>query len=257
MTMTACKTRQVITQPLKEQGPEYLFEQMKKSELKYSTFSARFGAEAVVDQNNTSFSGAIYIVRDSLIWMSVSKFGLEVARFLITPDSAKMLNRINDSYFIGDFNYVCGLFQVDFDFDILQALITGNDFSYYDNDVFKASVENKSYKLSTIGRRKLKKYVIKENEAQRVLIQDILLDPENFKITKISIKEVKQENRKFESFYSDFRLLENQLTPYSLKVEITDDKKRIDVSVSFTKISLNTKENASFKIPADFKRVEK
>lgn len=253
----ACKTHKVIIQPLKEQGPEYLFEQMKKNELRYHSVSAKFSAEADVDNNNTSFSGAMYLVRDSLIWLTVSKFGLEVARFQITPDSAKMINRINNTYFTGKFDYVCNLFRIDFDFDILQALLTGNDFSYYDNNVFKASVDNKNYKLSTIGRRKLKKYVRADNEAQRVLVQDIWLDPDSFKIVKIAMKEVKQENRKFEAYFSGFDVIEDQRFAYDIRYEIQDEKKRFKVDVEFSRITLNKVEIAPFKIPADYTRVEK
>lgn len=251
-TQAGCTAkRKVIAQPLKEQGPEYLFEQLKKNELKFSTLSAKFNVDAELNNENTTFSGAFYLKRDSLIWLSISKFGLEAARFLITPDSAKMINRLNNTYFLGDFNYVCELFNVDFDFDILQSLMVGNDFSYYDNDVFKASIDNKDYKLSTIGRRKLKKFVKAGQEDQRVLIQDIWLDPETFKIVKISMKEVKQENRKFDAFYSGFDLVENQRFPMEMRYEINDVKRYL-VKISYSKITIDQPGSMSFKIPANY-----
>lgn len=257
MFCISCKTRrQAIVQPLKEQGPEYLFTELKKNELNYRTLSARFNVEALVNNESRSFSGNVVILRDSVIWLTISKFGLEAARFLITTDSAKMINRLNSTYYSGDFSHVTNLFNIDFDFDILQALIIGNDFSYYDNDVFKASVDNRNYKLSTVGRRKLKKHIRQANEEQRVLIQDIWLDPYTFKIVKIMMKEVKQENRKFESFYSDFQTLEEQLVPYSLKCEIHDEKK-IVVNITYTRITINKEENMPFKIPAGYTRVER
>lgn len=253
----SCKTgHKVISQPLKEQGAEYLFEQLKKNELKYNMISAKFNIEANVNNDNKSFSGNIFIIRDSIIWLSISKLGLEAARFLITQDSAKMINRLNSTYFVGDFSYVCELFKIDFDFDILQALITGNDFSYYDNDVFKASIDNRNYKLSTIGRRKLKKFVKGEKEAQRVLIQDIWLDPETFKIVRIAIKEVKQENRKFEAVYSGFSLVDGQRFPYEISCEINDEK-RIKVNITFSKVTINESGNKPFNIPSGYTRVEK
>jgi len=255
--VAGCTTkRKAISQPLKEQGPEYLFEQLKKNELKYSTLTAKFNVEAEMNNENTSFSGNMYIIRDSVIWLSISKFGLEAARFYITPDSAKMLNRLNNTYFIGDFSYVCQLFNVDFDYDILQSLIVGNDFSYYDNDVFKASIDNKYYKLSTVGRRKLKKFVKAENEEQRVLIQDIWLDPETFKIAKISMKEIKQENRKFDSFYSGFDFIDEQRFPFEVRCEINDEK-RIVVNISFSKVVLNQPGSIPFKVPSTYTRAEK
>jgi hypothetical protein len=249
-------THKAIHQEVKEQGPEYLFEQLKKNELHYNSISLKFTVEANIDNDNKSFSGLAYVIRDSVIWLSITKFGLEAARFYITPDSAKMINRLNNTYFIGDFEYVSTLFNIDFDYDMLQAIIIGNDFSYYDNDVFKASIDNKAYKLSTIGRRKLKKYVIHENEAQRVLIQDIWLDPETFKIIHISMKEVKQENRKFDSFYYEFIDVDGQRFPSKMKVEINDTKK-ILVDIVFTRTTLNAVDNIPFRIPDTYTRVQK
>jgi hypothetical protein len=253
----SCKTaRQTIVQPLKEQGPEYLFSHLKQNELKYRTYSAKFSIDAVIGNEKNSFSGTVFNIRDSVIWLSITKFGLEAARFFITPDSVQMINRLNSTYFTGDFSYVTSLFNIDFDFDILQALIAGNDFSYYDNDVFKASVENKNYKLSTIGRRKLKKHIKKINEEQRVLIQDIWLDPHHFKIVRILMKEVKQESRKFESQYSDFRQVNGQLAAYSIKCDIHDEK-RISINISHSRIHIDKEESMPFRIPSGYKRVER
>jgi hypothetical protein len=254
----SCHTpRKAIVQPLKEQGPEYLFAQMKKNEVKFNTFSAKFTADAEVDRNNQTFSGIVYIERDSLIWMTISKFGIEVARFKITPDSAKMISRMTDSYFIGPFDYVCKLLEVDFDFDMLQSLVIGNDFSYYDNDVFKASVDNKFYKLSTIGRRKLKKSVGQADPDDRLLIQDLWLDPDNFKIMKSSIRETKQINRRLETQYSGFELIDEQKVPTELKFEVVDEKRKFKISILYDRITLNQKEVRGFSIPAGFKRIEK
>lgn len=254
LLLTACVSkRKVITQPLKEQGPEYLFQQLKKNELHYQTLSAKFEVAAELNNDNKTFSGTVTILRDSVIWLSISKFGLEAARFLITPDSAKMINRLNSTYFIGSFDYVSKLFNVDFDFDILQSLIVGNDFSYYDNDIFKAMVDGRQYKLSTIGRRKLKKYVRNESEEQLVLIQDIWLDPLTFKIVRVSMKEVKNENRKFEASYSQFDQAEEQRFPFSLHCEITDAK-RIAVDIQFTKVLINQGGALNFKIPSNYTR---
>ncbi len=80
--LTGCNTvRRTIREPLKEQGSEFLFSNLKSNELKYSRFSARFSASFTRDKNETSFSGQIRIQKDSLIWISISPvLGIEMAR---------------------------------------------------------------------------------------------------------------------------------------------------------------------------------
>lgn len=256
ISLSSCKTKMkdgILLQ--KDPSPEVLFNNLKNSELKYNTITAKFSADAETQDDEKSFTGNIFIKRDSTIWLSISKFGLEVVRLLITQDSVKVINRIDNTYFIGDFMYINNLFNVDFDFDIIQSLVIGNDVSYYDNDKFKASLDDKCYKLSTVGRRKLKKYVKNSNEEQLVLIHDIWLDPETYKIVRISLKAVKDdENRKFEAFFSDFEMIENQLFPYTILYQINDEK-RIKIKLSFSKVTLNKDDGLPFKIPESYKRV--
>lgn len=250
----SCNTQlQIIKQPLKEQGPDYIFEQLKKNELKFKTLSGKFSAEAEVNGESSSFSGNIFIIKDSIIWVSVQKIGLEVARLLLTSDTAKFINRINKTYFISDFNFVNQLFKTDFDFDIVQSILIGNDLSYYDNNKFRATIENMQYKLSTFNRVKLKKSLKKENENARVLIQDIWLDPFSFKIKKIMIKEVKNENRKFLAEYFDFKEIDQQLFPEKINFQIIEEKK-IKIDLEFSKISFNSTESMPFKIPNNYKK---
>lgn len=252
----SCKTSQryILAEPVKEQGPEYLFAQMKKNEFNYKTISLKFSAEVELNGENTSFSGNIYLVKDSLMWISIQKFGLEAIRLLITNDSAKMINRLSKTYFISDFNKVNELFNTDFDFDILQSILTGNDFTYYEGNVFKATTELNRYHLSTLSRKKIKKYVRSETEYSMVLIEDLWLDPKTFKITKTILKEIKtQDRRKLECNYSEFLTLEDKLFPQKVAFEITDEKK-LKGTISFTRISPEKIETFPFNIPSSYSR---
>lgn len=253
--ITSCHThRKVLNEPLKEQGPEYLFEQLKKNEFNYHCLSLKFDASVTVDGEDNSFSGNLYIVRDSIIWLSIHKFGLEAVRILMDNDTVRMMNRLSKTYFIGDFSVLNSMFKTDFDFDILQAVLTGNDVRYYEDNVFKATVDNRHYRLSTLNRHKLKKYARQEKDAVKVLIQDIWLDPLTFKITRLLLKEFKDvENRKFECEYSDFVSFGEQLFAEKLSFRIVYDKK-VDGVITFTRISPEKAETFPFRIPESYTR---
>jgi len=166
----ACSpTRKAIKAPLKEEGVEYLITKLKENELKYTWLSARFSAEYENKGKITSFSGQIRIRKDSLIWISLTPMlGIEAIRLIISQDSVKMINRLNDTYFVGDYNYVNRFLNTNIDYDILQAFLNGNDLQFYENSKFRASIERGEYKLSTADRQKLKKYVRSSNENLKI-----------------------------------------------------------------------------------------
>ncbi|MCK4677226.1 MAG: DUF4292 domain-containing protein [Bacteroidales bacterium] len=253
----SCSTsKKVIKEPIKAEGPEYLFNQLKKNELQYNWFSVKFSADYIYNKKKTSFSGHLRIRKDSAIWISISPtLGIEMIRMLITPDSVKMVNRIEKTCFISEFSYFNQFLNNALDFDMMQAFITGNDFAFYENGKFRASVENNQYKLITTGRNKLKKYVKEQEEEIIIPIQNIWLDPDNFKIFKVVIKEIVVDNRKFEATYSDFKPLENQLFPSSLDYEIQAAEKKISLYVKYSRVVIDKPFNFPFKVSDKYQRV--
>ncbi|MBI9038569.1 MAG: DUF4292 domain-containing protein [Bacteroidales bacterium] len=255
--LSSCRsTRSIIKEPIKEYGADYLFEELKNNELQFDWFSAKFSLKVHNEKSKLSLNGQIRIKKDSLIWVSFSPaLGIEVMRILITNDSIKLLNRIDNTYFISDYDYVNNFLETNIDYDILQSLIIGNDFSYYENGKFKASIDNMEYKLSTAARQKLKKYVKRADESLNIFIQNIWLDPINFKITRVSIKEIKKQNKKIDAEYNDFVLINKQLFPSDVTYKILADNK-IDVFLDFSKISLKHNLKFPFKIPSKYNRIE-
>lgn len=251
-------TKRMIKEPLKEQGAEYLFENLKQNELKYNFFSARFSAGFRQNKIRNSFSGQIRIHKDSLIWISISPaLGIEMARVLISNDSVKYMNRIDNTYFISDFNYINSLINSTLDFDMLQAFLTGNDFSFYENSSFKASIDNREYKLVTTERRKLKKY-LRHNQNISIPLQNIWLNPDNFKITRVLIKEVNQNGRKLEGRYK-YQTANGQLVPSHLnfQLETAENINAIEIEVDYTKVNTGETLQFPFRIPEKYNRVNK
>lgn len=248
-----------IKDPLKDknEGVDYVFSKLKESEFAYNTLSIKFSADAVInkDQKN-SFNGQVRIKRDSIIWISITPaLGIEAFRLYITVDSVKMIDRIHKTFFRGDYMIINELLKTPFDFDMLQAFITGNDFSYYENNIFKASTENLNYKLTTLGRRKLKNYVKNQVDLNKVFIQDILLDPVNYKIIKQQIKELTKQNSRLVIDYSNFQRMDNQgLFPCTLSV-LVEAESKLEIFLEYTKVVVDQEINAPFTIPENYKPI--
>ncbi len=257
ISFSSCKTsRSVIKEPIKEYGADYIFKKLKENELKFDWFSAKFNLDLVIDKKKNTFRGQIRMRRDSAIWVSFSPaLGIEMARLLITNDSVKFLNRINKTYFAGNYEVVNRFLGTNVDYDILQSILLGNDLTYYDDGKFRVSYDSKEYHLVTAGRGKLKKYVKTEEDAERIYIQNIYLNPETFKITSMKVKEIQGETRKLDATYSKFELVGDQLFPHHILFDITADNP-ILVDVDYSKIELNEKQGFPFRISPKYERVK-
>jgi hypothetical protein len=133
----------------------------------------------------------------------------------------------------------------------LQAFLLGNDLQFYENGKFRASVDRGEYKLSTGERQKLKKFVRHNQENMKIFIQNIWLDPVNFKITRADVKEIRRDNIKLESTYGGFETIDGQLFPREMKYIIWADN-TIKVKADFSRMVLNVPMQFPFKIPASY-----
>jgi hypothetical protein len=248
--------KKIIKAPIKEEGADYLFEKLKQNEFKFNWFTAKISVNYTNKGESNSFDGQIRILRDSVIWLSFTPLlGIEVFRVIITNDSVKFINRINNTYFIGDYNYVNKFLNTNIDYDVLQSFMIGNDLSFYENGKFRASLDGDQYKLSTAERKKLKKFVRNSQDQLKVLIQNIWIDPESFKITRADVKEIRKQNLRLEANYSVFEKVDNQFFPKRVNFDIYAEK-NIHVSVEFTRININTPQLFPFRIPPSYKQVK-
>jgi hypothetical protein len=256
MALWACNPqKKIIKEPIKEKGADFLFQQLKKNEFQFDYLNIKFSADFDYKKNSNSVNGTMRIRKDSAIWMSVTPaLGLEAFRLLITQDSVKMLNRLDNTYFTGSFKYLNKMLSTNIDFDMLQALLTGNDFSLYQGDVFKANVDNKLYKLSTVGRGKLKKYIATTEDSLRLLMQDIWLDPETYKISKVMLKELK-ENQKLEANYSDFQKVDSLSFPHSMNFDLSNPNEKIVINIDMNKVSKDGPREFPFNVGSKYKKI--
>ena len=131
LLMVSCKTRgkKIEVQPdpvlpptLSESIPtaDSIIKAIHFTDLGFKWFTARVSANTVIDSKSNSFNANLRIKRDSVIWMSISPgLGIEVARVYITPDSLKFINRINNTYFKGDYRFLNSLLQIESNFQSL------------------------------------------------------------------------------------------------------------------------------------------
>lgn len=72
-----------------------------------------------------TFPATIQVKKDSIVWISVA-IGLEVARGIITPDSAIFLDRLNRNVYQFGYHELSEFMGFDVSFELVQALLVGN-----------------------------------------------------------------------------------------------------------------------------------
>jgi hypothetical protein len=246
-----------VNQRLDFKTPKALSNYLKINEFKYDWLTSKFTADVVTEDNKQSFTVSVRAKRDSAMWLSVSVLGIEGARMLITQDSVRFMDKLNNKYFVGDYQYLSKLLSIDVDFETMQSVLIGNSTEFYDDDdKLKSGKDSTYYLLSTIKKRKLKK-ALKENAenvaAKEELAQRIWLHPMTFKIYKIVINDFPND-RTFTANYSDFQVVDSSYFPFKANFVIQAQKKII-LDIDYSKVVNDKPQTMPFNIPVKYERI--
>ncbi|MFD2571607.1 DUF4292 domain-containing protein [Spirosoma soli] len=182
--------------------------------------------------------------KDSLIWLSVSKLGIEAVRGLITRDSITIIDKIHKEYTVYDFPTLSKQFNFNMNFELLQALIVGN------------------LPLPKRPAQKIKNerdYLLLRQSEGKVLVENYIGEQDR-KLKKLMVTEQPTKNT-LRLDYEDFSSLNNFLFPYTSLVTL-DYKSKTDgqfyqtlLRIKHSKVELVDKSPGfPFTIPANYQR---
>lgn len=252
----SCKSKKVVVDEssIKSYEVDTVFQKMSANQYEFQWLKGKLKGVYSIDNRKQNFSGQFRIRRDSVIWCSITAMNIEVIRVMVRQDSVFLLNRLEKTYFATTVDYINKMLDTDVDFDMLQALLLGNDIPYYEKDKFDLSEHASTYELNTLGRRKLKKYVETTTDNQRVLIQKIQVSKGNFKIIEQSVKQLRTPNKKLTATYEDFENI-GGLFPTNVEFVVSGTKK-LNISFKFSKVIKDDKFRFPFKFPSRYQKVE-
>src|SRR5690606_21447957 len=90
------------------------------------SYSAKADISLRTATESRSFKAHVRAVRDSAVWLSITPaLGIEVARALVTRDSVKLLDKLHDSYWLGDTAQAQARFGMQPGLKLLQEALLG------------------------------------------------------------------------------------------------------------------------------------
>lgn len=242
VSTTAASTSAAIPKPVRP-GIEEARTNVAEIDFRFLTAKAKVSFKSK-DQDIDNATVNIRVKKDSLIWIAVSKVGIEAARVLITRDSVTILDKVHNEYSQYDFPSLSQQFNFDMNFELLQALIVGN------------------LPLPKQPAQKIKNerdYLLLRQNEGKVLVENYIGE-EDRKLKKLMVVEQPTKNT-LRLDYKDFTALNNFLFPYTSLITL-DYKSGSDgqfyqtlLQVRHSKVELVDKNPGfPFSIPAKYTR---
>lgn len=226
-----------VNEPIAEW--EKLVGECSKKNFQFQTISLSGKLSAdMPEQGSIDAAYRMNIMKDSMIWLKVTKLGMEGIRALITPTKIQVIDRLNSKVHIANFSKISKFVGMEVDFKTLQDLLLGNIPNIPTKDVTLEKGDKQSIlKFITAG-----------------INFEYTIDNENQKLAKVNTLQA-AKNQKATLSYYEFENVQNQ--PFSHNIVI-EAKTKSDVNAEFrhTKVEVNPTEiSFSFSIPDGYEVV--
>ena len=285
MLVSSCKVAYESRGKTENMRPNKLYKNLQSSKLDYEYLTMKFSAEMFYGDESDEFSGMIRMQKDSAIWISLRSYNIEGARVLFTRDSVKFINRLDKSYYVGDFEFLKNRFDIDLDYNIIQSIITNSFFFYPEPEdttkavgKYKLCSDSCLYCMSSISQRKYNKYYInerKQNKWERKLEKELedsvsgglYLEPNEFvfQIVKVvpdlyRVQEMYLENyiqqQSLSISYGKQYLVEKQHFPHKIDIDLYTPKFETRLVIDVESVTMDIESMSfPFKISSKYKEI--
>jgi len=177
--------------------------------------------------------------KDEVLWINAP---FSVIRALITPEQVGFYNKLDNTYFEGDFSYLSKLLGTELDFQKVQNLLLGEAIFNLKDGRYDSSVNDQVYVL--------------QPKNQKALFEIFfLIDPSLFKVQSQQISQPKAF-RMLQIDYLSHQHIDKQILPENVKVIAVEGTDETIINLEFKGIALNDDLRFPFKIPSGFKKIE-
>ena len=209
--------------------------------IDFNTFSAKVKVDyRGGDGKSNDFNAFVRMKKDSVIWVSINAvLGFEAFRIMITPDSVKVLNKLDKIVQFRSLNYLQEVTRLPIDFHTLQDIIIGNP-AYFDrNNIISVQIDEGALSLTSIGTYFKHFMTLSSSD---YLVMNSKLDDRETGRSRTALLE-----------YYDYTTKENRHFATKRKISVAE-KTTLDISLDFKQFEFNESLNYPFSIPKNYKR---
>ena len=239
--MFSCKTKAVLNEgnASNELTSEKIIVNNYKNKKGFSTLNISAGAKYKDEKLSQSVSAEIKIKRGEKILVIIRVLGFPVAKALVTPNQVKYYEKINNTYFEGDYKSLSQWLGTDLDFQKVQNLLIGEAIDDLNKSVFTNSIINKMYKLNNTDGTTEKSFFF---EADQFLLK-------NQQVIQA------QKEREFSIDYSSFQTISNTIMPTHLDINAIQKKGKTNISIDYKTVTFNEELTFPYSVPEGYERI--
>ena len=210
-----------------------------KFQSKFTTLQGRLKVEYVQGERSETHTLTLRMGYDNTIWVNAF---LNMVRVKITPDRVRFYNKLDKTYFDGDYALISAFLGIDLQFENLQNLLLGEAVFELKSKEFKKQKDPNSYKLTPK----------KSNPLFDLLY---VINPTYFKLDLQELDQPLEQNT-LKIKYHSYQKVKGLVLPEKLSIKATNTEEQTTLNLNLKSVILDQPLRFPFKIPKGFKAIK-
>lgn len=240
MLLVGCKSTKSLVDSnnnLSLSAKEVLKENKKRS-AQFKTLQSKVRLVYKEGDKSQTHTITLRMKKDEIIWITAP---FNFIRAQVTPEKVSFYNKLDNTYFDGDFAYISKILGTQVDFQMVQNILLGESLFELNRTDFDMSVNEDAYLFQPKDQTPLYELFY-------------LISGQNFKIKSQQLAQ-SATYRFLEVDYLDFQQIEDGVLPQNIKVISLEKDQQTTIELEYKSISLNENLRFPFEIPSGFDEI--
>ncbi|MFL0352936.1 DUF4292 domain-containing protein [Xanthomarina sp. GH4-25] len=204
----------------------------------FKTLQAKVRVAYIQGNDSQTHTVSFRMLKDQIIWISSS---FNIIRVIITPEKVRYYNKLDNTYFDGDFSFLSDILGTDLDFEKVQNLLLGNPLYTLNKTDYSMSVNNE-------------KYLFQPKEQLALFELFYIINPVHFKMDSQQLAQT-IEARFLQIDYLNYQVVDKQSLPENIKINVLERDQETVIEMEFKSVSLNQNLRYPFNMPSGFEEI--
>jgi len=243
LTLVSCKSKAAVVDVTKNESrssANKIIENYYNNKNEFSTLYIKANAQYATEKQTQNVTAEIKIKKDEQILISIRFLGITMAKASITPTSVSYYEKVNGSYYEGDFSALSQLLGTDLDFNKVQNMLLGRAIDDLKNGNYKESLTDQVYRLDDASDNNTKK--------------SFYFDADKFLVNKQEITQT-NEGRMIQVAYSNKKEFNEMTLPLAVNIDTYQKKGKAEINLDYNTVTFNEELSFPYSVPNDYKRI--
>jgi hypothetical protein len=241
--LVSCKSKQAVVQEAAaedEKGAKEIITGHYNNPKNYQTLLIKANVDYKDKKISQPVTAEIKIKKDETILVSIRFLGITMAKALITPKRVSYYEKLNGTYFDGDYAVLSRWLGTELDYSKVQNMLTGEAIDDLTKGKYKATIDASNYKL--IG---------KESNGT---IKEFLFEGANYLLKKEHIEQGGQTPRTLDIQYPSHSPNPQAVLPTEIKIE-AQQKDKVTINIQYSSVKFDEKLSFPYEVPQGYDQI--